>query len=208
MRLEITATRSLAFTDGSPVRAASAIVAYADGWLIAQDDSTIGALEAACVLPDGTVLGSGSSPTRCRGIALSEAARRVEDLTALHTRVAATLTVPSDVLNLEGACVVGGRLRWFHRGLPAPGRPSARVDLPLDVPLGQVEPRDVLRYDLGSAAGVDLAVTDAVALDDGLVFVSAAAEDSPNSYDDAAPALRPGCSRGTRVVSCARGSRP
>ena len=124
MRLEITATRGLAFTDGSPGRAASAsaIVAYADGWLIAQDDSTIGALEAACVLTDGTVLGSGSSPTRCRGIALSEAARRVEDLTALHTRVAATLAVPSDVLNLEGACGVGGRLRWFHRGLPAPGR--------------------------------------------------------------------------------------
>jgi hypothetical protein len=220
VRLEITATRSLTFDDGSPVRAASAIVAYADGWLIAQDDSTIGAhwrvttvlplrllepvdgvdsfssdagtkelkpdLEAACVLPDGTVavLGSGSSPMRCRGIALSEGARRVDDLTALYARIASTLGVPADVLNLEGACVVGSNLRWFHRGLPAAGWPSSSVDLPLDVPLAQAEPRDVLRYDLGRAGGVGLAVTDAVALGDGLVLVSAAAEDSPNSYDD------------------------
>ena len=224
MRLEITATRSLTFDDGSPVRAASAIVAYADGWLIAQDDSTYAAhwragsvvpfrlldpvdgldsfssdegtkhlkpdLESACVLPDGTVavLGSGSSSARCWAVVLGEEARRVEDLTELYQRVGAALGVPAEVLNLEGACVVGDHLRWFHRGLPAGGWPSASVDLPLGVPvaqaLHQAQPTQVLRYDLGSADGAGLAVTDAVTLADGLVLVSAAAEDSPNAYDD------------------------
>ena len=42
----------------------------------------------------------------------------------------------------------------------------------------------VRRYDLGAVAGVGLAVTDAVALADGLVLVSAAAEDSPSTYGD------------------------
>lgn len=220
MRVEVTATRRLTFDDGSPVRAASAIVSYGDGWLITQDDSTLGAhwrpgsvlplrlldpvegldtfasadgskhlkpdLEAACVLPDGTVLllGSGSTPARRRGVRLSGQEAVVEDLTALLGRVAVALGVPHDVLNLEGACLVGDRLRWFHRGLPAAGWPSASVDLPLDVPLHEASPDGVLRYDLGTVAGVGLAVTDAVALGDGLVLVSAAAEDSPNTYDD------------------------
>ena len=40
------------------------------------------------------------------------------------------------------------------------------------------------RYDLGEIDGVGLAVTDAVTLADGRVLVSAAAEDSPTTYDD------------------------
>jgi hypothetical protein len=224
MHVEVTATRSLTFDDGTPVRAASAIVAYADGWLIAQDDSTHGAhwrdasvvpirlldpieghdrfsssdgtkhlkpdLEAACALPDGTVvaLGSGSTAARRRGVVLGDGSPRVHDLTALYDRVAARLGVPPEVLNLEGACLVDDRLRWFHRGLPAAGWPSASVDLPLGTPLGEAlaraQPTHVLRYDLGSVDGVGLAVTDAVSLGGGLVLVSAAAEDSPNAYDD------------------------
>ena len=39
-------------------------------------------------------------------------------------------------------------------------------------------------YDLRGAGGLALAVTDAVVLPDGRVLVSAAAEDSPNTYDD------------------------
>lgn len=220
MRVEVTATHRLTFDDGSPVRAASAIVSYGDGWLIAQDDSTLGAywrpgsvlplrllppvegldtfssadgskhlkpdLEAACMLLDGTVLllGSGSTSARRRGVRLSGQGAVVEDLTELLARVAVALGVPDDVLNLEGACLVGDRLRWFHRGLPAAGWPSASVDLPLDVPLHEAIPDGVLHYDLGTVAGVGLAVTDAVAIGGGLVLVSAAAEDSPNTYDD------------------------
>jgi hypothetical protein len=39
-------------------------------------------------------------------------------------------------------------------------------------------------YELGSVAGVGLAVTDAVALPDGRELLSAAAEDTPNAVDD------------------------
>ncbi len=220
MRVEVTSVRRLSFDDGSPVRAASAIVAYADGWLIAQDDSTHGAhwrapgvvalrlldavdehhwftgvdgtkhlkpdLEAACTLPDGrtVLLGSGSTPARRRGVVLDDDGPRVLDLSALHARVSTALAVPPDVLNLEGACVVGEHLRWFHRGLPAAGWPSASIDLPVAVPLEAAEPVNVLTYDLGSHDGVGLAVTDAVTISGGRVLVSAAAEDSPNAYDD------------------------
>jgi hypothetical protein len=147
-------------------------------------------LEAACALPDGTlvVLGSGSTAARRRGVVVGHGPPLVHDLTALYDRVAVRLGVPPEVLNLEGACVVDENLRWFHRGLPAGGWPSASVDLPLDTPLwealDQAQPIHVLRYDLGSVDGVGLAVTDAVALGAGPVLVSAAAEDSPNAYDD------------------------
>ena len=39
-------------------------------------------------------------------------------------------------------------------------------------------------YDLGEVDGVGLAVTDAIALPDGRVLLSAAAEDTPNAVDD------------------------
>jgi hypothetical protein len=39
-------------------------------------------------------------------------------------------------------------------------------------------------YDLGEVEGVGLAVTDAIALPDGRVLLSAAAEDTPNAVDD------------------------
>ncbi len=47
------------------------------------------------------------------------------------------------------------------------------------VPVGR--PR---RYDLGEVEGVGLEVTDAIALPDGRLLLSAAAEDSPNAVDD------------------------
>jgi hypothetical protein len=68
--------------------------------------------------------------------------------------------------------------------------PSASVDLPLDALLACFDtPREVpvggvRRYDLGTVDGVALAVTDALALPDGTVLVSAAAEDTPDPYED------------------------
>ena len=40
MLIEIDQIRELHFSDGYPVRGASAIVPFGDGWLVAQDDST------------------------------------------------------------------------------------------------------------------------------------------------------------------------
>jgi hypothetical protein len=65
------------------------------------------------------------------------------------------------------------------------------VDLPLDGLLGLAtgDPAAVRvtaprHYDLGALGGTGLAVTDAVALPNGQVLVTAAAEDSPTTYDD------------------------
>jgi hypothetical protein len=112
----------------------------------------------------------------------------VADLTPVYASVCSAMGLDPALLNLEGACVVGRSLRWFHRG--AADVPSMSVDLPLDALLacfdapGEVPVTGLRTYDLGATDGVALAVTDALALDDGTVLVSAAAEDTPDPYDD------------------------
>src|SRR5689334_19412677 len=51
MRLTVRGETALIFDDGSPVRAASAVAPFGDGWLIAQDDAT----HAAWRRPGSTV---------------------------------------------------------------------------------------------------------------------------------------------------------
>jgi hypothetical protein len=236
MQIEVERVERLRFDHGGPVRAASAVVGFGDGFLVVQDDATHAAwfvdgratavrllpavdgleafdeasatkhlkpdLEAACAFLDGAepavlVMGSGSSPARMRWVLLTlEQGRprtRVADMTALYRSVAEALEVPLDVLNLEGACVVGRTLRWFHRGLPSAGHPSASVDLALVDTLAAVHGRGdagtisvaaARRYELGTVAGIGLAITDAVALPGQGVLLAAAAEDSPNARDD------------------------
>jgi hypothetical protein len=219
----------LRFADGTPVRAASAIAPYADGWLVGQDDAThacwwrdgVGTpvrvvpavdghevfseatgtkelkpdLEAAVAVDGGVLmLGSGSTAARMRGAWLVPGDDvLVGDISDVYARVAVLLEVPPDALNLEGACVVGDRVRWFQRGLPAAGVPTASVDVDLrslldavtgSGPASQVDVGGVRRYVLESPEGLALATTDAVTLPDGRILVSAAAEDSPNTYDD------------------------
>ncbi|WP_199424349.1 DUF6910 family protein [Actinotalea solisilvae] len=159
-------------------------------------------LEAAFSVPgtaDVVLLGSGSSPARMRACRLGRASCgdapdvAVADLAPLYAAVAHALGEPEDRVNLEGACVLGGTVRWFQRGSPAAGVPTAAVDVRLDTLLrvlaGDVDPgavrfEAVHRYDLGEARGVGLAVTDAVTLADGRVLVSAAAEDTPDPRED------------------------
>lgn len=241
MQVEVEHVTALRFDDGTPVRAASAVVAFGGGWLVAQDDATHAAwvrpggvtpvralppvrgldtfeeargtkalkpdLEAAFVVPDGlrggagavVLLGSGSSPARVRGSLLRPPGACVvggpvvADLAPLYVAVARRLGIDADLLNLEGACVVGDVLRWFQRGLPDAGVPTASVDVDLralfgalagDARAADVPVAGERRYDLGSARGVGLAVTDAVLLADGAVLVSAAAEDTPDPRDD------------------------
>jgi hypothetical protein len=150
-------------------------------------------LEAVVSLPGGRTLalGSGSTPARMRAVLLSEASILVAGLAPVYARIAEALEVSPDRLNLEGACLAGEALRWFQRGVPSVGAPSASVDVALagllDAAAGvpaSVRVSEVRRYDLGELDGVPLAVTDAAALPDGLVLVSAAAEDSPSTFDD------------------------
>ena len=236
MRAEIESVSDLRFDDGSPVRSASAIAPFGDGWLVAQDDATHAAwwrpggvtpvrvleavdghevfseaegtkhlkpdFEAACeVTVDGepavVLLGSGSTPARMRaslvrllnhGTGFDEVA-----LDPLYHRVAEILGIGVDLLNLEGACRTGETFRWFNRGNLTAGLPSASVDLDVAELVaaltGSLAPEEVKvtnrrLYDLGDVDGVGLAVTDAVALPDGRVLLSAAAEDTPNAIDD------------------------
>jgi hypothetical protein len=228
--------RTLRFDDGTPVTAASGIAPLGEGWLVAQDDSTIAAwrreeglrplrvlppveghdtfrvaegtkhlkpdLEVACPAevdgePAVLLLGSGSSPRRMRGVLVrledDEPVVRAADLTPLYERVAAQLGLPMDHVNLEGACRSGRTVRWFNRGNLTAGVRSASVDLPLDglvaAVLGRAAAAEIpverpREYELGEVEGVGLAVTDAVALPDGRVLLSAAAEDTPNAVDD------------------------
>jgi hypothetical protein len=146
-------------------------------------------LEAACTLPDGSVLllGSGSTPARMRAVHVRPAREPlVLELTPVYAQVARVLDLAADDLNLEGACLLGDDLRWFARGNLRAGVPSASVDVDLAALLrgGPVEVRSPRTYDLGAVDGVGLTVTDAVALPDGRVLVSAAAEDTPNAVDD------------------------
>ena len=159
-------------------------------------------LEAACPAevdgePAVLLLGSGSTARRMRGVLVrpgdGDLVVEAGDLGPLYERVAQCLGLPLEHLNLEGASRHGPMVRWFNRGNLAAGVRSGSVDVPLDavvaavlgragagsVPVGQ--PRG---YDLGKVEGVGLEVTDAIALPDGRVLLSAAAEDSPNAVDD------------------------
>jgi len=229
MRVEIEETAALRFDDGSPVRAASGIAPFGDGWLVVQDDATHAAwwrpgavtpvrvvepveglevfssaagtkhlkpdFEAACAVPGERVvlLGSGSAASRMRASLVAPGGFTVAELAPLYGAVADALGLRGDQLNLEGACRVGDRLRWFQRGNLHAGVPTASVDVDVATLLAavtgagsaaRVEVGEVRRYDLGAVGGVGLAVTDAVALADGRVLVSAAAEDTPNAVDD------------------------
>ncbi|WP_346622302.1 DUF6910 family protein [Blastococcus montanus] len=159
-------------------------------------------LEVACPAevdgePAALLLGSGSTPRRMRGVLVRlDAGRpvvRAAELGPLYERVAERLGVPIDSVNLEGASRHGDVVRWFNRGNLAAGVRSASVDVPLAAMvaavLGRAEPGSVpvdrpRHYDLGEVEGVGLAITDAVALPDGRVLLSAAAEDTPNAVDD------------------------
>lgn len=148
-------------------------------------------VEAACAVPGGLLLlGSGSTAVRTRGALLPTdgGPPQVLELAAAYDAVAVALGLDRALLNLEGACLVAGSdepvLRWFQRGSGA--QPSGAVDLELEALLaGTAVVRGVARHlDLPAVDGVALSVTDAVALADGTVLVSAAAEDTANPVDD------------------------
>lgn len=166
-------------------------------------------LEAACAVdvagtPGVLLLGSGSLPNRTRAALVREdtAAPCVNtaDLAVLYDLVGRALGVPEARLNLEGACVVDERLRWFQRGDRRRGVANASVDVdlatllaailgdtdPTTVPIGGVRRYnlDVLDDRSGDNGGVPLGITDAVALADGRVLVCAAAEDTDDPVED------------------------
>ena len=159
-------------------------------------------LEAGCPVeidgePAVLLLGSGSTARRMRGVVVrlvdGQPVAKAGDLGPLYERAAQRLGLPLEHLNLEGASRHGPTVRWFNRGNRAAGVRSGSVDVPLDALVAAVVgrtgaeavPVDRPRgYPLGEVEGIGLEVTDAIALPDGRVLLSAAAEDSPNAVDD------------------------
>lgn len=151
-------------------------------------------LESLVVLQEGLVLaiGSGSSPARERAVAI-DAVRRVAlgviDLRPLY----AALREELPMLDVEGACVGGDILRLLHRGNAA--HPSAIIELDLPKTLAQINARmalspelvkRVISVEVGMLDGVPLGFTDACPFepDASQFYFLAAAEDTPNPYDD------------------------
>jgi hypothetical protein len=95
--------------------------------------------------------------------------------------------------NIEGAVVSGGELRLLQRGNKS-HNDNAIVRYPLSAVLnalhsgrtGALKPSAIDRIDLGQIDGVPFTVTDASALPDGAMIVTAAAEDTDDAYDDGA----------------------
>ena len=100
------------------------------------------------------------------------------------------LQVPA--LNIEGAVVVGERLRLLQRGGKRQGR-NAWIDLSLPDVLHVVGSSAAVDnamlvgtrfFDLGAIDGIPLGFTDGAALPDGALIFTAVAEDSESSYED------------------------
>lgn len=161
-------------------------------------------LEACVALPGEPValaFGSGSLPPRERVVMLRLERDRpaladvlIKDAAPLYAALRAALDPGGGELNLEGAAVVGDRLRLFHRGNTAVRQPGAPAGASCDVSLAALRawldgaappptPANPVRYDLGRLAGVPLTLTDATPAPGGLVFL-AAAEDSPDAVRD------------------------
>ncbi|MCP3063007.1 hypothetical protein LXT21_29950 [Myxococcus sp. K38C18041901] len=163
-------------------------------------------LEALCLLgplagaPQGALLAlpSGSTSARMRGVLVMLGADgsltgevRTVDCSTMYQQLSREL----GSLNIEGAAVVGGRVRLLQRGNGDAGV-DALVDLDREramraIEVGALGPevvRTTLRWELGRAGGVRLSFTDASPLPDGRMVFTATAEASRDTYSDGAVA--------------------
>lgn len=124
---------------------------------------------------------------------------RLVEATPLYAALRAESAFAGSEMNVEGAAVVGDRVRLFGRGNGAPRDGVAATNATCDVDAAALlaylrgdgptpAVRDVRAYALGALDDCPLGFTDAAALADGRVLYTAAAEDSPNAVDDGAVA--------------------
>jgi hypothetical protein len=152
-------------------------------------------LEALAMLPPsasypyGAILGlgSGSGAGRDRGFACALVASGALDGEAHELDLAPLYELlRSEIggLNIEGACVMGGRLWLLNRG-NGPDRRNAVAELSLedvvestrgDLRIDPQELAAIREYDLGELAGVDLNFSDATPVADDMLVFTASAE--------------------------------
>lgn len=162
-------------------------------------------LEACLVLDDGgdevlLALGSGSTDRRervvvGRGVGGPAPDVRLVSAPALYALLRAEVAFSGSELNVEGAARDGDDVVLFQRGNGAarsgrtPVDATCRLDAKAllahlaDPRTPPPPPRDVVAWALGEIDGVRLTFTDAAPGPGGLRFL-AAAEDSPDTYDD------------------------
>ncbi len=155
-------------------------------------------LESVFVDPEGPTLvcvGSGSTSARERFALVRDRRAHLVPATALYQAMRAEIAFSGSELNIEGAALVGGVLRFFQRGNGAPTEELPALDASCDVdwaalrrhlsdggPLPSLT--RITRYELGAIDDVRLTFTDATAMPDGRVLYLAGAEASANTYDD------------------------
>ena len=149
--------------------------------------------ESLVSLPDGSLLalGSGSTPRRMGGAWVRFEAGKVRVECVALAELYAALTRELPELNIEGGCVHGERLYLACRGNGARPRNAligldlqqAQRGLERERALGAGLLRELAHVTLGELSGTPLSLTDLTLLGEQLVF-SAAAEASPNTYDD------------------------
>lgn len=164
-------------------------------------------LEACVAAPDwraGTgslllLLGSGSTDRRdqvvlVRDPAGAEPAVEVLEIPELYARLRDARAFAGSELNVEGAVLLGGRLRLFGRGNGSSRGDLDPVNATCDLDWAELrahldgtgpapEPRSIATYDLGWLDGCPLGFTDATRHGDRVLFL-AAAEDSPDVVRD------------------------
>ena len=150
----------------------------------------------ACVA-DGDLLvafGSGSTSERERVVLLRRGEVSIVHVPRWYDGLRACRDFCGSGLNVEGAVLLGGALRLFHRGNDAPRGGEAPCDATCEVDWGRLldhvrtgtappTPENVTRYDLGAIDGVRLGFTDAARRGSEVWFL-AAAEASPDAVQD------------------------
>ena len=154
-------------------------------------------LDLDCMVPLSSTtllaIGSGSTPARRQllRIEVPSGTTHQIDASAFYASLESAAEFAGAELNLEGALLLPDRrLRLFQRGNGAAknGRvpQDATCEVDLDDALGNrpAHPREIRVYDLGALDGVRLTFTDAAFDGAGRPHYLAAAEDSPNTYED------------------------
>jgi hypothetical protein len=172
---------AVALVDPATLRVETILI---EGEGLARDKASKPDFEAAFEGHDRALylLGSGSSPRRRGIVRIDEGARRVRRMDAAPLFEAMEARIGSTP-NIEGAVLIGSRLRLFHRG--AGNSPNRIVDVDSSVLTGGAAAIvSSCVIDCGRAADVPLTLTDATPLHRGAILYLAVAEDTPNAIDD------------------------
>lgn len=153
---------------------------------------SVGGQEAA------VMFGSGSTARRMRAAWITEAEGELSvqsrDISSLYQAAMQRLGLGPDVLNLEGCAPAGDKIVFFQRGNGAGGvnatfavkQQTLEAALLEGKKIEASDVRELRRYDLSRYAPAGLGFSDATPLPDGRILFLAAAEDSPNTFDDGA----------------------